>query len=56
MSRFSRSTEEIHSPPDFTRSFERSQIRMQPCASIRTTSPVLNQPSAVKLSAPRPPW
>ena len=29
-------SEEVHSPPDFTRSFDRSQIRMQPWASMRT--------------------
>ena len=52
MSWFSRSTEEIHSPPDFTRSLDRSQIRMQPSLSMRTMSPVLNQPSGVKLAPP----
>ena len=40
ISRFSRSTEEIHSPPDLTRSLERSQIFRLPPSSILTTSPV----------------
>ena len=50
------STELIHSPPDLTRSLERSQILMQPRGSIVTTSPVWNQPSSVNFSAPSPPW
>ena len=55
ISRFSRSTEEIHSPPDLTRSLERSQIRMQPRASILTTSPVV-KPAVVGelVGAPAP--
>ena len=51
ISRFSRSTEEIHSPPDLTRSLERSQIRRLPDSSIATTSPVANQPSSVYFSS-----
>ena len=52
INRFSRSTDEIHSPPDFTRSLERSQIFRFPPSSIVTTSPVTNQPSSVNFSAP----
>ena len=52
MSRFSRSTEEIHSPPDLTRSLDRSQILRFPRGSIVTTSPVWNQPSSVNFSVP----
>ena len=54
ISRFSRSTEEIHSPPDLTRSLERSQIFRFPVASIVTTSPVENQPSSENFSPPGP--
>jgi len=45
---FSSSTELIHSPPDLTRSFVRSDSRMLPCRSIAPTSPVRSQPSEVK--------
>src|SRR5260221_66906 len=44
---FSRSTELIHSPPDFTKSFARSINRTYPSSSIVATSPVRNHPSAV---------
>jgi len=51
ISAFSRSTEEIHSPPDLITSFERSLIAMKPRSSIETMSPVQNQPSSVQRSA-----
>ena len=41
----SRSTDEIHSPPDLITSFERSEMRMNPCESIAAMSPVRSQPS-----------
>ena len=50
ISAFSSSTEEIHSPPDLTRSLVRSASLMLPVASRVTTSPVRNQPSAVQRS------
>ena len=46
--RFSNSREEIHSPPDLIRSFVRSTRRMYPSGLTAPTSPVRNQPSAVK--------
>jgi hypothetical protein len=52
MSAFSSATVEIHSPPDFTRSFARSCTSTKPSGWIDTTSPVLNQPSSVQRSAP----
>ena len=52
MSAFSSATVEIHSPPDFTRSFARSCTSTKPSGWIVTTSPVLNQPSSVQRSAP----
>ena len=51
MIRLSRSTLEIHSPPDLMRSLVRSVIWMYPSASIVTTSPVRNQPSSVNCAA-----
>ena len=51
ISAFSRATVEIHSPPDLTRSFERSWISTYPSAPIVTMSPVRNQPSSVQRSA-----
>src|SRR5215472_1025132 len=47
---FSRSTELIHSPPDFTRSLLRSTSLIQPAGSMVATSPVRNQPSFVHRS------
>mmetsp|Transcript_36257 Transcript_36257/g.93491 ORF Transcript_36257/g.93491 Transcript_36257/m.93491 type:complete len:260 (-) Transcript_36257:688-1467(-) len=41
---FSRSIEEIHSPPDLITSLERSLMTMAPSSSILATSPVINQP------------
>src|SRR5690242_14682805 len=52
MSAFSSATELIHSPPDLMTSFDRSVMRKYPSGSMVTTSPVLNQPSFVKRSAP----
>src|SRR5215213_5354 len=51
ISAFSRSTDEIHSPPDLMTSLERSLIWMKPRGCIETMSPVLNHPSAVQRSA-----
>ena len=51
MSAFSRSTDEIHSPPDLITSFDRSLIWMNPRGWIETMSPVRNQPSPVQRSA-----
>ena len=42
---FSRSTLEIHSPPDLITSLARSEIWMKPFGSIDPTSPVRSQPS-----------
>ena len=50
----SMSTEEIHSPPDLIRSLVRSAMTKYPSGEPIATSPVSNQPSAVKLSAPAP--
>jgi hypothetical protein len=49
---FSRSTEEIHSPPDLIRSLVRSAIRMLPSGDIAATSPVFIHPSGVVSSTP----
>jgi hypothetical protein len=48
---FSRSTDEIHSPPDLITSFERSLIITYPFGWNDAMSPVLNQPSSVQRSA-----
>src|SRR5699024_11693305 len=42
---FSKSTDEIHSPPLLIKSPVRSTIFITPSSSIVTTSPVYNQPS-----------
>mmetsp|Transcript_39916 Transcript_39916/g.114026 ORF Transcript_39916/g.114026 Transcript_39916/m.114026 type:complete len:283 (-) Transcript_39916:696-1544(-) len=41
---FSRSIEEIHSPPDLMTSLDLSLMTMAPSSSIRATSPVMSQP------------
>mmetsp|Transcript_112912 Transcript_112912/g.324529 ORF Transcript_112912/g.324529 Transcript_112912/m.324529 type:complete len:265 (+) Transcript_112912:428-1222(+) len=41
---FSRSIEEIHSPPDLMTSFERSVMTIAPSLSTNAMSPVINQP------------
>jgi hypothetical protein len=46
MTTFSSSTEEIHSPPDFTRSFVRSTSLMNAPSVSCATSPVRSQPSS----------
>src|SRR5207342_599656 len=51
ISAFSRSTDEIHSPPDLIRSLVRSVMRTKPSSSIAATSPVRSQPSSVNLSS-----
>jgi hypothetical protein len=51
ISAFSRSTDEIHSPPDLITSLARSLIWMKPRGWIETMSPVRNQPSSVQRSA-----
>ena len=45
INRFSRSTEEIHSPPDLIKSFARSVMRTYPSGVILHTSPVRSHPS-----------
>ena len=53
--RFSMSTDEIHSPPDLTRSLVRSVIRRQPWPlDSEPRHPLWNQPSSVNFSAPLP--
>jgi len=52
MSAFSRSTEEIHSPPLLIRSFALSTTVRYPSGLITPMSPVRNQPS-VKLASER---
>ena len=51
ISAFSRSTDEIHSPPDLIRSLVRSVMRTVPSASIAATSPVRSHPSSVNFSS-----
>ncbi len=45
ISAFSRSTDEIHSPPLLIKSFVQSTILMVPSSSTVTLSPVYSQPS-----------
>lgn len=53
ISAFSRSTEEIHSPPDLMTSLARSVRVRKPSAEMVPTSPVFSQPSSLNLSAGR---
>src|SRR3954469_22901629 len=53
MMAFSRSTDEIHSPPDLMTSLVRSTRRMYPCGVTTAMSPVFSQPSSVNDSDER---